>query len=663
MSNTQKELHRFSHMMQNYLTTRLKFVYRQNRQRVMMMKSRNDALAYCADVQQKLHQVFGCLPKRTPLNLRVTREIERKQYTIRNIIFDSRPNFPVTANLLLPKGYSGLRPAVLCLCGHSLNGKAHKRNQAFAQALAKMGYITLIFDPLGQGERLQYHDGKGRSLLDKDSKHMSSVLEHNLIGRQQVLVGEHTATWFLWDAIRALDVLLALEGVDKHRVGVTGNSGGGTQTAYLAAIDERITMAAPSCYISSWYHNGSNELPIDAEQVPFGILGKGLEQSDLLLAFAPNPVAIITQEQDFFDQRGSAASFDALHHVYELLGAEDKVTYHVGPHTHGYWQDGREAMYSFFHKHSGLTQSEDEPDLDIEQEQTLQCTETGQVDDMGAHSVFDLTRNIAKTLAEQRGTPKADELKKRVEKVLNLPKRTGPPEYHMMNSRFNLNYARAYASHYVLETDPNGIQVVVTKLEDTKRKSRPSKGHGTAVLYLPHHSSDKELREDKFVYSLELEYENFFACDYRGIGESIPDTYAQDMFIHPYGSDYFFASNALLFSESYVGWRVHDILCTVDWMASLGYDQIKLVAKGWGTIPGAFAALLAESVKQVTLINAPTSYQEMAETKMQQWPLSAMLPNVLAYFDLPDIYRELKIKHLELIDPLNALMKEVQLNN
>jgi pimeloyl-ACP methyl ester carboxylesterase len=135
--------------------------------------------------------------------------------------------------------------------------------------------------------------------------------------------------------------------------------------------------------------------------------------------------------------------------------------------------------------------------------------------------------------------------------------------------------------------------------------------------------------------------EDLFACDYRGIGESRPDTCRPDCFLGIYGSDYNYAAHATMLGESVVAWRVHDVLSTLDWMASFGFHEIHLVAQGWGTIPGALAALLDERVRQVTLIHALNSYSELAEAPMQEWPFSAMLPGVLGQFDLPDVYREL----------------------
>src|SRR5690606_5435135 len=104
----------------------------------------------------KIRQCFGPEPKRTPLNPRTTGIVEREDYTIEKIIFESRPNFPVTANLYLPKNITTPRPGVVGTCGHSTNGKAAEAYQSFAQGLAKLGYVCLIFDPIGQGERLQY---------------------------------------------------------------------------------------------------------------------------------------------------------------------------------------------------------------------------------------------------------------------------------------------------------------------------------------------------------------------------------------------------------------------------------------------------------------------------------------------------------------------------
>lgn len=649
-------LNRFPRMMQEYMTARLRENYRANHARVMSLKTRNAALAYCAEVREKTVRVFGPWPERTPLNLRITGELVRGAYRVRKLLFDSRPGFTVSANLYLPQGGGGPRPAVLFPCGHSWLAKAYERYQECVQALARLGYVVLSFDPMGQGERLQYPDGQGESLFGPGPTY-PSVHEHNAMDRQLALTGDWIGRWFVWDGIRALDLLLEQPEVEPTRVGITGCSGGGTMTAYAIACDDRLTMAAPSCWISSWYHNMLNEEPLDAEQCPPGVLAAGLEQSDLLLARAPNPVIVLTEEQDFFDQRGSLEAFERLRHVYRLLGAEEKAAYYVGPGTHGYWQEAREAMCAFFNRQTGVVASSPEGALVLEAPEALRCTPTGQVSDLPAvQCVPALTAARSRELAATRGVPKGEELHRRVATLLCLPERHGPPNYRILRPWDNRGYARPHANQFVLESDPRyGAQVIVTKLEDEGRSSRPLRGGPQALLYLPHLSSDQELREDQRLRELEVANAAFFACDYRGIGESRPDTCRPGCFLGLYGSDYNYAAHASMLGESVVAWRVHDVLSTLDWMASFGFDHVHLMAQGWGTIPGAVAALLDDRVRHVTLIHTPSSYSEIAEAPLQQWPFSALLPGVLTQFDLPDLYRELAVKELQLIEPWDAV--------
>ncbi len=629
-------------MMQEYMTARLRENYRATHARVMGLKTREEALAYCAEAREKVARVFGPWPERTPLNLRVTGELDCGAYRVRKLLFDSRPDFTVSANLYLPQGHSGPRPAVLSPCGHSWLAKAGDCYQEYAQALARLGYVVLIFDPMGQAERLQYPDGKGESLFGPGPSY-PSVHEHNAMDRQLSLTGDWIGRWFVWDGIRALDVLLAQPEVDPDRVGVTGVSGGGTMTAYAVACDERLTMSAPCCWITSWYHNLLNEEPLDAEQCPPGILAEGLEQSDLLLARAPNPVILLTEEQDFFDQRGSLEAFERVRHIYRLLGAEDQAAYYVGPGTHGYWQGARKAMCEFFNRQAGVVAPSPEGALALEKPEALRCTPTGQVSDLpDVKCVPAFTAERSRALAAARGVPSGEELRRRVAALLRLPERHGPPDYRILRPWNARGYARPQASQFVLETDPRyGAQTIVTKLEDEWRTSRPRRGEPAALLYLPHLSSDQELREDERLRELETAVPAVFACDYRGIGESRPDTCRPDSFFGIYGSDYNYAAHATMLGESVVAWRVHDVLSTLDWMASFGFNRVHLVAQGWGTIPGALAALLDDHVRQVTLIHAPMSYSQLAEAAMQSWPFSAMLPGVLEQFDLPDVFCEL----------------------
>ena len=183
--------------------------------------------------------------------------------------------------------------------------------------------------------------------------------------------------------------------------------------------------------------------------------------------------------------------------------------------------------------------------------------------------------------------------------------------------------------------------------------SRPARGQRRAILYGSHQSSEAELRSEPLVKELiEAEPDSaFFTCDVRGIGESQPDTCNENSYVSAYGSDYFYAIHSIMLGQPYPGQRTRDILRVLQWLKSHGHDEVHLVAKGWGTIPATFAAVLSDQVKQVTLKNALTSYSDIAESETYSWPLSALVPNILESFDLPDCYKALKKRNLKQLDP------------
>jgi hypothetical protein len=223
-AETYEPLNRYPRMVHEWYVRQVREAEQRKLRRIEGLKTKADAEAYVVSVKKKIRQCFGPEPKRTPLNARVTGVVERDAYRIENVIFDSRPGFPVTANLYVPKGRTYPLPGVVGTCGHSTNGKAAEPYQSFAQGLAKLGYVCLIYDPIGQGERMQYADDELKSRIGV------GVQEHLHAGNQQFLVGEFFGMWRAWDGIRALDYLLTRPEVDKRHVGVTGNSGGGTMT-------------------------------------------------------------------------------------------------------------------------------------------------------------------------------------------------------------------------------------------------------------------------------------------------------------------------------------------------------------------------------------------------------------------------------------------------
>ncbi|HUJ23218.1 MAG TPA: acetylxylan esterase, partial [Bryobacteraceae bacterium] len=342
-----------------------------------------------ARLREVMLRDLGGLPERTPLNARVIGVLDRGDYKIEKVLFESQPRFYVTANLYLPKTGEPPYPAVLYPLGHEQGAKAHSAWQITLGSLAKKGYVALAWDPIGQGERIQIYDADF-----EDSKVRASTTEHTVQGIQCLLIGDHVARYTIWDGERALDYLLSRPEVDPKRVACTGNSGGGTHTAYLSALDDRIQVAAPSCYISSWRQMLRSLGPQDAEQVFPNWLRDGMDYPDFIYAFAPKPYRILSAIRDFFPIDGAREAFEEARGVYARVGAADKLSMFEADDGHGYTHPRRMAAYAWFARWlKGEEDQGPEPEIPLATEQDLRCTPTGQVVDLpDAETVFSLNR-------------------------------------------------------------------------------------------------------------------------------------------------------------------------------------------------------------------------------------------------------------------------------
>lgn len=638
-------------MVQRYFIAKVRELDEARNQRLSQIQTAADAEAHVESVRQKIKESFGPFPEKTPLNPRVTGIVEREAYRIEKILFESRPEMLVSANLYVPKDRQFPLPGVVGTCGHSTNGKAAEAYQGFAQGLARQGYVVLIYDPIGQGERLQY---AGEDLTSTVGP---GVREHLKVGNQQFLVGEFFGNWRAWDGVRALDYLLSREEVDPQQIGVTGNSGGGTMTTWLCGVESRWTMAAPSCFVTTFRRNLENELPADTEQCPPKSLALGLEHEDFLAALAPKPIIILAKEQDYFDVRGTEQAYQRLKKIYRLLGKEENLALFIGPSEHGYSQENREAMYRFFNSMTSVSEATSEPALQIEKDETLWCCPHGQVADFQSKTVQQFTSETAKRLSTTKPPVPPEKISEILQAYLRLPKRPAPIEYrilrqHSKSQRAGYLAVKPHAATYAVRTEP-GIEAIVYRLSKEVRHSRPPGDTKRAILYVSHHSSDAELRSEPLIKEL-VESEPdaaFYTVDVRGIGESKPDTCGPDSFLSAYGSDYFYAIHSLMLDRPYPAQRTHDLMTVLDWLREIGHREVHLAAKGWGTIPATLSTVLHNLVNRVTLKNNLTSYNELAISEAYDWPLSSFLPGVLERFDLPDCYAALKSKQLRQIEP------------
>jgi len=283
------------------------------------LHTRSDYLARQEVVKDKLMKLIGPFPEKTPLNPRVTGVIRKQDYRIEKVIFESIPGYYVSAALFIPEKRKGKAPAVIYASGHTANGFRSETYQHIIINLVKKGFIVLAFDPVGQGERLQYYDEK------EGKSRFGPTVEHSYPGAQCYISGYSPTLYFIWDGIRCVDYLLTRKEVDPERIGMTGRSGGGTQTAYTAAIDDRILAAAPECFITSMEYILKSIGPQDAEQNLIHMISEGLDHADLLEVRAPKPGLMITTTRDFFSIQGARETYSEVKQFYLAFGEEDQI--------------------------------------------------------------------------------------------------------------------------------------------------------------------------------------------------------------------------------------------------------------------------------------------------------------------------------------------------
>ena len=293
-------------------------------------------------MRRRVLTLIGGLPDyHGALNAKVTRTTRRDGFSIDHVRFESLPDYYVTANLYRPE-LPGKHPAILMSMGHWESGKA--AGQLLSTQLARKGFVVLAYDPVGQGERQQAYDARvGRSLLG------GATEQHFTNGPAAILMGQSVARYFIHDGMRAIDYLVSRPEVDPERIGATGCSGGGTQTTYIAALDDRIKVAAVACYMNSFRTLFSGSIGDSEQSVP-GFLSAGLDQTDYVELFAPKPWLITSTTDDFFTPAGARQVFEEAQRWYTLHDAADRVKWVVGPGGHGTPLEVREAIYEWMIK-------------------------------------------------------------------------------------------------------------------------------------------------------------------------------------------------------------------------------------------------------------------------------------------------------------------------
>jgi len=385
------------------------------------LTTKEAVIARRKDIQQKFKKAVGVLPDRNaPLNVTICNEHTLPEgVVIRNITYESVPGIKVTATIYLPKDYLSLgkMPAVIVPCGHSPSGRAHDTYSALSRMLARNNMVVLCPDPPGQHERVQYPDKNGASRIG------GAVAEHFQIGFPCHLTGLTLAAFFVRDLERAVDVLETLSFIDSKRIGISGCSGGGLMTGYMALWDDRFAAAAPSCFITTREASLMCGRPVDPEQIVPRVIQEGINHDDFMALFAPRPHLICVAESDPVDIGGAVYTHNIARSVYKLFDAEENARIISAPTGHGLFEKHRTEITRFMAE--VLSAPVDKADTTLAEPispELLMCTKTGSLltDDPYSKSLFDYYNEYIK---ENKYTDcDRKSLRKRVLDFLKTPK-------------------------------------------------------------------------------------------------------------------------------------------------------------------------------------------------------------------------------------------------
>ena len=602
--------------------------------------------------QQQLKQYFteaiGGFPERTPLNARQTGSEQRDGFRVEKIVYESRPQHYVSGTLFLPQGseFTAPYPAVLVVCGHSSNGKAYAGYQASCALLAINGIAAFIIDPICQGERKQLLDADGTPVIK------SPTTGHTQVGIGAMLVGWNTAQYEIWDGMQGIDYLQSRPDIDGKKIGCMGNSGGGTQTSYLMALDERIVAAAPSCYITSFERLLATIGPQDAEQNIFGQLAAGMNHADYVMMRAPRPTLICTATKDFFDIGGSWDAYREAKRVYMRFGFGERVDLAENDDTHGFKKPLREAAARWMLRWlSGRDVAVTEPEMKLFTDEEMWSTSDGQVMLLpGARSAFDLNLEEAQRLAGVRKKKWSKETvaqsRERIRTTLGIPvlKEIAAARHEVSAASGNESKQQTD----VLLTTTSGVPL-------SGKWLKPDGEPLGTTLYLHAAGANKALEDDADLKALVDAGQSVLVIDISGIGTTQPQ--GRRWYNEVFGVNAGNAVVAYLCGTSMVAQRTEEILATAKLLASSegnGSSPVSLVATDELCVPALHAAVLApELIKEVKLTRPLISWTEVVRGKLTQNQVVNAIHGVLREYDLPELVA-LLADRVTIVDPVDG---------
>jgi dienelactone hydrolase len=609
------------------------------------LKTLQDVAAWQESRRQFFIQSLGGLPTRTPLNARVVARQQRNGYRLEKVIYESQPKHFVTALLYLPASKPPF-PGVLVPCGHSDNGKAHEPYQRVCILLAMNGMAALCYDPIDQGERCQ--------LPAPSSKPQAGgTVAHCLLGVGSLLLGRNTATFRVWDGIRGLDYLESRADIDPRRLGCTGNSGGGTLTSYLMALDGRIACAAPSCYLCGFRRLLATIGPQDAEQNIHAQIAFGMDHADYLMMRAPRPTLMCTATRDYFAVDGAWDAFRQAKRVYTRLGAPENIEIAEADEKHGFTLLLRQSAVQWLRRWLlKIDAPVIEPAFPVLGDKEALCTPQGQVMLLdGARSAFDLNRDeeeacsVARRAAWRKLRPREalDEVRRLtgIRRLDNLPPPKAENVGHLQRDGYRID-------KLVIETDCNIWLPALLFV--------PERPITESVLYLHEDGKQADAAAGGPIEKLVREGKLVLTVDLRGAGEMQAGgggSYAK--YLGPEWADGFLAD---MLARPYLSMRAEDVLQTARWLATQSEKPgaVRLVSIGRVGPPALHAAALEPRLfTGVRLHGCLHDWSQVVGEPLAHNQFINVVYGALRFYDLPDLAATLPRGQLTISEPLDAL--------
>jgi cephalosporin-C deacetylase-like acetyl esterase len=507
--------------------------------------------------------------------------------------------------------------------------------------LVKKGIIVLAIDPVGQGEHVQYYDSNINF-----SSIGYTVIEHCYFGNQCFLSGVSPCRYFIWDGIRGIDYLLTRDDVDPDRIGVTGFSGGGTITSYIAAFDDRVKVSVPCSWSTASRRQVETKGVQDAETIFIRGVAEGITFEDLLEVRAPKPALMTFVSRDqYLSIQGARESFGEVKKAYALLGYEDNLDLVEDDFKHWMTPRIRLKIYEFFMHHFDLPGDPAEEEVTILSEAELTVTPTGQIStSLGGDMVFDVNKRETEELIKDLEKSRKDiarHLSGVMVKAKDISGYTVSEvfEYEpFLNGRYQRDGYTV--GKYAIKGEGDYVIPLLLFVPDGITGKHP------ALVYLHQEGKAAEALPGGEIEKLVKKGYIVAAVDVMGTGE-IKNTATR-----PLGPGY----TAVLIGRSIVGIQAGDIVRAVGYLKSLDdvdNNKVGAVAVGEICLPLIHAAAFDTSIDNVTLIGSPISYRSIAMNRFYKIGLienegggighpyeidfSWGIAGVLTGYDLPDL--------------------------